>query len=75
VDHRFYYSIDYINTNTIVSFWALLKRGIMGQFHNVSEKFLPHYLAEFSYGYNNRKRNNLFAFTVNNTLNTNLQTN
>jgi ISXO2-like transposase domain len=33
---------------TLESFWALLKRGIMGSLHHVSTKYLPIYLAEFS---------------------------
>jgi ISXO2-like transposase domain/Transposase zinc-ribbon domain len=36
-------------TNTIEGFWSLLKRGIMGTYHNVSKKYLPLYLAEFQF--------------------------
>jgi ISXO2-like transposase domain len=32
----------------------LLKRGIMGSFHKVSRKYLPLYVAEFEWRYNNR---------------------
>ncbi len=35
---------EYVNgiahTNTIESFWAIVKRGMMGQFHWVSPKYL-----------------------------------
>jgi hypothetical protein len=34
--------------------WSLIKRGIMGVFHKVSEKYLPRYLDEFSFRFNNR---------------------
>jgi transposase-like protein len=44
-----------VHTNNLESFWSLLKRGVMGTFHNVSKEYLPLYLAEFSYRHNNRK--------------------
>lgn len=44
-----------IHTNTIESFWAILKRAIFGQFHYVSRKYLPLYLNEISYRYNERR--------------------
>jgi transposase-like protein len=55
VDHQKLYSYKGVNTNTIESFWAIIKRGIMGQYHSVSPKMLPNYVAEFVYKYNNRK--------------------
>ncbi len=42
------------HTNTIESFWAIVKRAIVGQFHHVSRKYLPLYLRELSYRYNLR---------------------
>lgn len=44
-----------IHTNTIENFWAILKRGIMGQFHWISKKYLNAYINEFCYRYNARK--------------------
>ena len=41
-------------TNTVESYFALLKRGTYGTFHNVSEAHLHRYLAEFDFRYNNR---------------------
>lgn len=35
-----------IHTNNLESFWSLLKRGVVGIFHNVSKEYLPLYLAE-----------------------------
>ena len=42
-------------TNTVESYFALLKRGMMGAFHNVSEAHLFRYLAEFDFRHNTRK--------------------
>ena len=43
-----------VHTGNIDSFWSLVKRGIMGQFHHVSKKYLPLYLNEFSFRHNQR---------------------
>ena len=55
IDHREMYSYRGVNSNSIESFWAIIERGIMGQYHSVSPKMLPNYVAEFVYRYNNRK--------------------
>ena len=39
----------------IESFWSLLKRGVVGTFHNVSRKHLQRYVDEFEFRYNHRK--------------------
>ncbi len=44
-----------VHTNTIENFWSLLKRGIMGSYHHVSKEYLPFYMNEFSWRFNNRK--------------------
>ena len=36
VNHKVWYVNGDCHTNSIVSFWALLKRGIVGQYHKVS---------------------------------------
>lgn len=42
------------HTNTIESFWSILKRGIYGIYHQVSDKHLEKYLNEFAARYNTR---------------------
>jgi len=40
--------------NTCESFFAILKRGIMGSFHSVSEAHLQRYVDEFAFRWNHR---------------------
>jgi transposase-like protein len=53
-----------IHTNNIEAFWSLLKRGVVGTFHQVSKDYLPLYLAEFSYRHNNRENPDIFADVI-----------
>lgn len=53
-----------IHTNTIEGFWSLIKRGIVGTFHKVSAKYLPLYVAEFQFRYNNRENNDIFGRAI-----------
>ncbi len=41
-------------TNTVESFFALLKRGIMGSYHHVSRKHLSRYCDEFAFRWSHR---------------------
>ena len=41
-------------TNGVEGFFSLLKRGVIGTFHHVSEQHLPLYLAEFDHRHNFR---------------------
>ena len=43
-----------IHTNGIESHWAMLKRGIIGVYHQLSRKHLHRYTAEFDGRHNNR---------------------
>jgi transposase-like protein len=43
-----------VHTNTIEGFFSILKRGIVGTYHHVSQQHLKRYLAEFDFRYNNR---------------------
>jgi len=64
VDHSNWYVDGYKHTNNIESFWALLKRGIVGQYHKVSLHYLPRYIDEFCYRHNHRKDTDLFSLTI-----------
>ena len=43
-----------LNTNTIEGYWSLIKNGIKGNYRSLSKKYLPFYLVEYDYKYNNR---------------------
>lgn len=55
---------NYVNgnshTNTIEGFWSLFKRGIVGQYHQISAKHINKYLDEFCFRYNNRNNPTMF---------------
>ena len=53
-----------VHTNTIEGFWALLKRGIIGQFHKVSVAYLQRYINEFAFRFNNRHNADIFDLTI-----------
>lgn len=56
VDHsKHFVRAVILHTNFAESYHSLLKRGIIGSFHHVSEKHLPRYLAEFDFRWNTRK--------------------
>jgi hypothetical protein len=45
-----------IHTNTVEGFFSILKRGIIGTYHHVSEAHLDRYLAESDFRYSNRAK-------------------
>ena len=44
----------YFHTNTVENYFSILKRGIVGTYHHVSEAHLKRYLAEFDFRHNER---------------------
>jgi transposase-like protein len=42
------------HTQSVDGFFSLLKRGVVGTFHHISEQHLPLYLAEFDHRHNTR---------------------
>jgi IS1 family transposase len=59
-----HYVMGAIHTNTIEGFWSIFKRGIVGSYHKVSRKYLPLYIAEFQFRYNNRFNDDIFRTTI-----------
>ncbi len=53
-----------VHTNNMESFWSLLKRGVVGTYHKVSKKYLPLYLNEFQFRFNNRKEKDIFGKAI-----------
>jgi len=58
------YVVGAVHTNTIEGFWSIIKRGIVGTFHNVSKKYLHLYVAEFQFRYNNRFNDDIFGTAI-----------
>ena len=58
------YVMGDVHTNTIEGFWSLVKRGIGGVYHQVSQKYLQTYLNEYSFRYNRRDQGNLIFTSI-----------
>jgi transposase-like protein len=54
------YARGEVHTNSIENVWSLLKRSIIGSYHQVSAKHLDAYLDELEFRYNNRENPYLF---------------
>jgi transposase-like protein/IS1 family transposase len=65
VDHsKGQYVIGAVHTNTIEGFWSIFKRGVVGTFHKMSAKYMPLYIAEFQFRYNNRFNSDIFGTAI-----------
>jgi len=62
--HKKQYVVVSVHTNTIEGFWSIFKRGVVGSFHKVSAKYLPLYVAEFQFRYNNRSNPDIFGTAI-----------
>jgi transposase len=58
------YVVGDIHTNSVEGFWSLIKRGIGGVYHSVSQKYLQTYLDEYSFRYNRRDQGNLIFKSI-----------
>lgn len=50
------YARGNVTTNTVESYFSLLKRGLIGTYHHVSSNHLHRYANEFDFRYNHRER-------------------
>lgn len=64
VKHAETYVDGIVHTNTIESFWAIVKRAWYGSHHHYSRKYMPLYIAEACYKYNRRKSSDAFEGSV-----------
>ena len=60
INHSDEYAVGDVHTNSIEGFWALIKRAWYGSHHHYSKKYMPLFIAETSWKYNERKNPNLF---------------
>lgn len=58
------YVVGAVHTNTIEGFWSIFKRSIVGSYHKVSRKYLPLYIAECQFKYNNRFNEDIFGTAI-----------
>jgi len=58
------YVVGAVHTQTIEGFWSIFKRSIVGSYHKVSEKYLPLYIAECQFKYNNRDNADIFGVAI-----------
>ena len=61
INHQEQYADGWLHTNTIEGFWALIKRAWYGSHHHYSPLYMPLYIAETCWKYNERKNPNAFA--------------
>lgn len=60
ISHAEAYADGHTHTNSIESFWALIKRAWYGSHHHYSRKYMPLYIAEACYKYNRRTSETAF---------------
>ena len=53
-----------VHTNSVESVWSILKRSIVGTYHQLSAKHLESYLDEIAFRFNNRNNPYLFRDTL-----------
>lgn len=61
IRHRECYADGLRHTNTIESFWSLVKRALYGTHHRYSHRFMSLFIAESCWKYNHRKNPDAFG--------------
>ena len=64
IDHSKNFVDGIAHTNTVESFWAIVKRAVYGIYHHVSLKYLQHYIDEFCFRFNNRDEDLAFDLVL-----------
>lgn len=64
INHERAYAHGQIHTNSIEGFWSLVKRAHYGSHHHYSRKYMPLYISEACYKYNNRSNDRAFNDAV-----------
>jgi hypothetical protein len=59
--HKKVYAEGLVHTNTIEGFWSLLKRAFYGTHHRYSGDYMPLFVAEACWKYNQRKNEDAFG--------------
>jgi transposase-like protein len=60
INHQVAYADGHVHTNSIEGFWSLVKRAWYGQHHHYSRKYMPLYISEACYKFNNRGNANVW---------------
>jgi transposase-like protein len=68
IDHTKMFVDGNIHTNTVESFWAIVKRAVYGIYHHISLKYMQDYIDEFSFRYNHREIDNGFDLILKNSV-------
>jgi transposase-like protein len=53
-----------IHTNSIEGFWSMFKRGVVGTYHKMGRAYMPLYVNEFEFRYNNRDNPDAFGTII-----------
>lgn len=71
IKHSEQFSKGKFNVNKAENFISLIKRGLIGQYHKLSAKYLPFYLAEFTFRYNHNLNKDSFDDAIELAINKN----
>ena len=61
INHSISYADGDTHTNTIEGFWSLLKRAWYGSHHHYTKHWMPLFVAESAWKYNNRNNDDAFG--------------